>query len=412
MSDAVTNAEVEDVLSSIRRLVSEDKRPLRSEDLVPANDRLVLTPSLRVSENAQHDHLDDTAPAAEHMTTENGLDQGRPSGSEFDFEEDPAFDFVAPQAQPETEGANGAEASLDAAEGSVEEDKLVLSQADREGGPALDAWSEAPNDTTQDAEQSDAEQHVEQGGATDPQQFEDSTAEDFSEETSASDLSHASEPEVQDWEADVWDDAEEHQSDDEDAALQDDTAPDQKSGDNVLSMSAASAALGASSGLSAKIAALETAIGGISDNFEPETAGEDIYSATDAPSMAWDDAGGDAQDGTSVATHAPSVSGANKAAAQAFDDATGFDAQEDVSPSIGQGIEDTMLDVVGAETSAAAAAAIAAQAPMIDEEVLRDMVSEIVRAELQGALGERITRNVRKLVRREIHRALTAQELE
>ena len=49
---------------------------------------------------------------------------------------------------------------------------------------------------------------------------------------------------------------------------------------------------------------------------------------------------------------------------------------------------------------------------VMDEDVLRDLVSEIVRAELQGALGERITRNVRKLVRREIHRALTAQEME
>ena len=49
---------------------------------------------------------------------------------------------------------------------------------------------------------------------------------------------------------------------------------------------------------------------------------------------------------------------------------------------------------------------------LIDEDALRDMVSEIVRAELQGALGERITRNVRKLVRREIHRALSAQDLE
>ena len=48
----------------------------------------------------------------------------------------------------------------------------------------------------------------------------------------------------------------------------------------------------------------------------------------------------------------------------------------------------------------------------MDEESLRELVADIVRQELQGALGERITRNVRKLVRREIHRALTAQELE
>lgn len=47
----------------------------------------------------------------------------------------------------------------------------------------------------------------------------------------------------------------------------------------------------------------------------------------------------------------------------------------------------------------------------IDEDVLRDMVADIVRAELQGELGERITRNVRKLVRREINRALAGQDL-
>ena len=49
---------------------------------------------------------------------------------------------------------------------------------------------------------------------------------------------------------------------------------------------------------------------------------------------------------------------------------------------------------------------------IVDEEMLRDLVAQIVRQELQGALGERITRNVRKLVRREIHRALASQELE
>jgi len=49
---------------------------------------------------------------------------------------------------------------------------------------------------------------------------------------------------------------------------------------------------------------------------------------------------------------------------------------------------------------------------VIDEEMLRELVAEIVRQELQGALGERITRNVRKLVRREIHRALSAAEFE
>ncbi len=45
----------------------------------------------------------------------------------------------------------------------------------------------------------------------------------------------------------------------------------------------------------------------------------------------------------------------------------------------------------------------------IDIDMLRDMVSEIIREELRGTLGERITRNLRQLVRREIERALEAE---
>jgi hypothetical protein len=55
---------------------------------------------------------------------------------------------------------------------------------------------------------------------------------------------------------------------------------------------------------------------------------------------------------------------------------------------------------------------IEAAAQFVDEDTLRELVSEMVRAELQGDLGDRITRNVRKLVRREIHHALTARDFE
>jgi hypothetical protein len=47
-----------------------------------------------------------------------------------------------------------------------------------------------------------------------------------------------------------------------------------------------------------------------------------------------------------------------------------------------------------------------------DEDVLRDLVRDLIREELQGGLGERITRNVRKLVRAEIARALATQDLD
>lgn len=47
----------------------------------------------------------------------------------------------------------------------------------------------------------------------------------------------------------------------------------------------------------------------------------------------------------------------------------------------------------------------------MDEDALRILVAEIVQDELGGELGERITRNVRKLVRREINRVLASREM-
>jgi hypothetical protein len=47
----------------------------------------------------------------------------------------------------------------------------------------------------------------------------------------------------------------------------------------------------------------------------------------------------------------------------------------------------------------------------LDQAELHALVRAMVREELQGNLGERITRNVRKLVRAEINRALAARDL-
>lgn len=54
----------------------------------------------------------------------------------------------------------------------------------------------------------------------------------------------------------------------------------------------------------------------------------------------------------------------------------------------------------------------APEAAIPDKEALRPLVAELIREELQGEMGERITRNVRKLVRREILRAQNSRELE
>lgn len=49
---------------------------------------------------------------------------------------------------------------------------------------------------------------------------------------------------------------------------------------------------------------------------------------------------------------------------------------------------------------------------VLDELALQEIVRQTLRGELQGELGERITRNVRKLVRAEINRALMARDLD
>ena len=74
-----------------------------------------------------------------------------------------------------------------------------------------------------------------------------------------------------------------------------------------------------------------------------------------------------------------------------------------------------LAEIEAADSAAAMAATADLFAPQdsedFDEEALREVVRDIIREELQGALGERITRNVRKLVRAEINRALASREL-
>lgn len=69
------------------------------------------------------------------------------------------------------------------------------------------------------------------------------------------------------------------------------------------------------------------------------------------------------------------------------------------------------------EPAGAAAAIVAASAGaasgddmLLDESTLRDMVAQMLRDELRGAMGEQLTRSIRKLVRAEVARALSERE--
>lgn len=145
-------------------------------------------------------------------------------------------------------------------------------------------------------------------------------------------------------------------------------------------------------------AALEAVIAAISEapSQKPETAAE--YDP-DLEAAVLDDTDWDAED-----THAHSVAEEEPAAEDQTEHA-GAAEGEDAAIAPDHAAPD-------AEDDASPDPSLFAAPNSISEDALRDLVSQMVRDELQGELGERITRNVRRLVRREIERALTLRDLD
>ncbi len=148
--------------------------------------------------------------------------------------------------------------------------------------------------------------------------------------------------------------------------------------------------------LSAKIEALEAAIARTEDQWEPDGDSDDAYSGTPTQGLAWTTDSGFEEPEPEDVPAEQATDGEDAAAAAEPE-------QEEPQPA---------TFIRSPEVMPVAEDAVPARDVAIDEDALRDMIAEVVRQELQGVLGERITRNVRKMVRREIHRALAAQELE
>jgi hypothetical protein len=393
MSDPVTNAEVEDVLSSIRRLVSEDKRPLQAPKPAPVNDRLVLTPALRVADGEA-----DTPKRSEPPRDINAYTVPRSVPDRPENQPEPATPPLR------SDWARGMDEDRDQCEDDVE---------DLSGFDTAATMSDVDDDNW-DAPWRDEDDHP-HASASDP--FDDNFEYAISEQADVPDENLPSE------QAD---------EDDTPAPVSSDELSARETRVRRRLMAAAAGTLAsdpqpdapsskgetAEASLSAKIAALETAVSKIPENWEPDEPGTDAYSGTAAPTMAWEDdivrdATGalmDEDDAPSEVTsvfrrHMPQDSVAQMRDHEAKAEAQTEEAAEDANPAA--------TSSQGAEPDAAADPAdLVSDDQILDEDALRDLISDIVRAELQGALGERITRNVRKLVRREIHRALTAQELE
>ncbi|MCW9043506.1 MAG: hypothetical protein OQK05_09215 [Pseudopelagicola sp.] len=342
MSDPVTNVEIEDVLSSIRRLISENDRSpkprasvssavseaphsaVETADAEAARDRLVLTPALRVAEVApETPELDDAeSQPSESQPSESVAEEAlhephdhawEDAGATFDAEEEAAFD--------EAHGA------ADEIAAEIEED---LSEAgfDPVDGVSLKRAREL------DSRIVHWDKMAEAGGSADASAYEP-------DEPGDSDYA-GTDVEPLEWQDDLPD------------ALEEDTkAPDRAEG----------------------------FAGDFKQDPEAKTPHTDPQDRSDRPYV----------EETSAEEALAGLAG--RIEAELHDSIPG-QIEAELTP------EAALDDLAGDD------------AMELDEAVLRDMVADIVRQELQGALGERITRNVRKLVRREIHRALAAHELE
>lgn len=298
MSDPVTNADIEDVLSSIRRLVSEGERPAPAPKARPAAaDRLVLTPALRV--------MDSEAP--EEMLS---ADASEPV---------PADEPDDSPHLPEPELLEGHElVNLD-----------IDDSAKRNLEARIAELEAVISDTGGQWEQDGEEGSDNAGGAVESLQWdEEAEAEDLSED--AADVAADEAPMT------------------EMAEEPEEPAPD-------------------------TIEPMPFLRGQFNVPPEDEIEEAELASAIEEPAE------------PDVAA-APDTQDVNVDPAPQLDDFPA-DTAYDEEPYEGQDF-------------------------VVDEEALRALVVEIVHQELQGKLGERITRNVRNMVRREIHRALTSQELE
>lgn len=299
----MSSVEIEDVLSSIRRLVSEDLRPAAAQTRAPAAagpgpDKLILTPALRVvSEDAP-------APLGQMVA---GL------GAAVDAYEEP-WESETGDAGPMDRGP-AAEATGRA--------RLHLAEAMRADIAAAGAPEVAPAPMVELAEEAPAAAAAEVVGLT----------------VAA-----------------------------EGVAL---TAPD---------------AAGDPAG--------EVPEGSLADRVA-EVLAEEILaqSATTTPAP---QVPGWAQEGEDEGAETLATAGATLEPDRDWADAAEAEALEELSD----------------EAAIPDAAPYARQeGPALDDEALRDLVRELIVQELQGPLGERITRNIRKLVRAEIARALASDDL-
>lgn len=417
MSDPVTNVEIEDVLASIRRLVTEGDRtrptpnrlserparPAQENGASADSSRFVLTPALRVS-----------TPKDEPVVTTNEL--AFRNHDSFRKRLSGVHDDRAPEAGEDAQ----AEEAL--ADGALADDALVP-EATVEN-EAANADASAPADVADELNASEdealpvddlPEEVAEAGAANTPDVVEDDVAEispqDDEPDEAPMVLDAKPEPtasEVQQFMSRfagfdpfsmVSDGPGETAQGAANAAQTASTetdandADEQQTPDFGAEMHAEVEFTSGRVSLEAKIAALEAAVSGQTDEWEPDG------SEVEQSQMEWTPT--DTAGSRSRRTSEP-------------EDAEIIEDTPAEAPFVDSDIDETDVDIAAAEEAAGddEIEGYLDEIGEIDEESLRQLVADVVREELSGELGERITRNIRKLVRREISRALSISDLE
>jgi len=340
MSEPVSNAEIEDVLSSIRRLVSENAGAARRGEPEAMPDKLVLTPAFRVDEGEGQSDAPRTHDAEVVTLDGGGWTDGGPEAVE---------EAVASTIE-DWGGVHVEDNAPEAMDAPPEQDEATA---------APDVPEQADDGHKSALERRIAE--LEAVIARSASDFEP----DGSEEAPAPERAmfrHG------------------HDAGDAGAVSQDPV--------ETVARQAEEAAQPVGEAAQDAPGADETA-------FEDEQV--NTPSKDDQPADAWqmgeepmakpvEDAGAAAFETMEEAFHIP--------------DTPHADAEGEVADAW----EDVETDAPDDDDEAADA--------VLDEDALREMVARMVRDELQGSVGERITHNVRRMVRREIARALALQDFE
>ncbi|OBY24250.1 hypothetical protein [Leisingera sp. JC1] len=371
MSDPVTHAEIEDVLSSIRRLVSEDTReqPAAPE---PAA-RLVLTPALRVQETAPRNdpRPDPAAESAEQPETQSQAE---------------------PRQTASGAAADAGTAAEDAASLLIEEPALAFRHHRELSRSRRNATAADPSET----EQADTDQAKPDAPWGNPETTLFAAAAGAGRHGAAA---------AEEAETGAGIDAEAEAADPAPVLLKDGGLAGGTAGARAASVVRKIAEMEArSSAAQASTQQAGTQQAGTQHDWEPDSQTEAPFAGADT--IEWRDEPlplRREQDPEEEILDVP---------------ASCFEPETVTAPDNPEAALNPHTAAASAESAVEDAVTGAAMDTLaeegdsfLDEDALRDLVASIVREELQGPLGERITRNVRKLVRREIQRALAAHDL-